>query len=644
MESEVLCQVLREDVLSRLEAASSDVSIVRKKFELIENIAKNLKIGDRFKAKAAKILYPLCLKDFKELHATLKAAERFSVLFPDGQKNEDKELYWQVFSAYCDNFLLQDPEKVMLDKTIDTLPRVLDMAADEDININVFYDRPRRETISFTRGEVIDKFYSVPYGVCISFMGQVKTQMFCERHFKPATDEARRLDAMETALAKLGPAKFMLFALHFDKYIENTTKIMPSFVKACEDNVIPAIQNNSNKYLCSVGNMFGVDFVDYGSSGFSFKCLTTKFTPYNITRLCRIAEQIPSIDDDRFEKIRMDAIYIDDVFPSLRSYVHNQGKYAHRILKRMDAYFNALQHPDKENPEYRKERLELAIDEINDSDRGYNFDKEKYIDPQNYLRRVQTNGKTEQAFEVLHRLTVNTTPKTLTTPKSSDPKMNAYFEEINRYNDFPFLAHQVFGEYLGYFNNKLIESIDQEKYGISHNMINTILWTERKAFNILENMDAGYQLGAFKNEWFKNIIMFYELTNSASVTKFDKEEFNAFFDSIKNFEMEEAYQALSKRTAGKIYELSRKQRNGGNKYQNYLASLHLPPEQNKYIRHKMNNITQLKIDSNLSGYRLSKAIFNLLSPRRCDYEALKRYMKERRSDRIPLPSKDSYYY
>lgn len=108
--------------------------------------------------------------------------------------------------------------------------------------------------------------------------------------------------------------------------------------------------------------MFGADFVDYGSSGFSFKCLTTKFTPYNITRLCRIAEQIPSIDDERFEKIRMDAIYIDDVFPTLRSYVHNQGKYAHRILKRMDAYYHAMQDPDKDDPAFRKKRLEQAID------------------------------------------------------------------------------------------------------------------------------------------------------------------------------------------------------------------------------------------------------------------------------------------
>lgn len=643
MESEVLCKVLREDVLSRLEAASSDVINMRKKFELIENIAKNLKIGEKFKAKAAKILYPLCQKDFKELYATQKAAEKFSVLLPEGQNEDDKELTWQVFSAYCDNFLLRDQENVMLNKTIDTLPRVLKMAADEDISINVFYDKPRRENISFSRSEIIDKFYSVPYGVCISFMGQVKTQMFCERHLKPASDEARRLGAMETALKKLGPAKFMLFALHFDKYIENMTKIMPSFVKACEENVVPAIQNNSNKYLCSVGNMFGADFVDYGSSGFSFKCLTTKFTPYNITRLCRIAEQIPSIDDERFEKIRMDAIYIDDVFPTLRSYVHNQGKYAHRILKRMDAYYNALQHPDEDNPEYRKERLELAIDEINDSDRGYNFDKEKYIDPQNYLKKVQTNGKTERAFEVLHRLTANTTPKTLETPKSSDPQMNAYFEEINRHTEYPFHAHQIFGEYLGYFNNKLIESINQEKYGISHNMINTILWTERKAFNILESMDAGYQLGAFKEKWFQNIIMFYELTNSASATKFDQQEFHAFFDNIKDFDMEEAYQALSRRTAGKISELSQKQRNGGNKYQNYLNTLHLPPEQDKYIRHKMKNITQLKIDSNLSGYRLSKAIFNLISPRPCKYEALKRYMKDRRKIDPPLPRKDFYY-
>ena len=99
MKSDVLCKALQEDVLSRLEAASSDVINMRKKFELIENIAKNLKIGEKFKAKAAKILYPLCQKDFKELYATQKAAEKFSVLLPEGQNEDDKELTWQVFSA-----------------------------------------------------------------------------------------------------------------------------------------------------------------------------------------------------------------------------------------------------------------------------------------------------------------------------------------------------------------------------------------------------------------------------------------------------------------------------------------------------------------------------------------------------------------
>lgn len=643
MESNVLCKALCGDVWSRLEQLSSDPVIVQKKFELIENIAQKLKIGDRFKAKAAKVLYPLCLKDFKHIHITQKAAEKFSGLFSSETSEEDKELLWQVFANYCDNYLENDKENILLQKTIDTLPQVLEMAKPETININVFYDKPRNEDISFSKSEIIDKFYSVSYGVCISFMGQIKTQMFCDRHLKQATDEARRLDAMKTALSRLGSGKFMLFALHFDKYIENTTKIMPSFVKACEDNVIPAIQNGSNKYLCSVGNMFGADFIDYGSSGFSFKCLTTKFTPYNITRLCRIAEQIPSIDNERFEKIRMDAIYIDDVFPTLRSYVHNQGKYAHRILKRMDAYYNAMQDPDKDDPAFRKKRLEQAIDEINDSDRGYNFDKERYLNPQNYLKAVHTDGKTEKVFEVLHRLTANTTPKTLTTPKTSDSRLNAYFEKINEHNQYPFHAHNIFGEYLGYFNNMLIDSIDKQEYGISHNMINTILWTERKAFNILESMDAGYQLGAFKEDWFKNIIMFYELTNSASASKFDRKEFNAFFDGIKDKRMEDAYHDLSHRTAGKVIELSQKQRNGGNKYLNYLNSLHLPQEQDKYIRHKMKTITQLKIDSNLSGYRLSKAIFNLVSPRPCNYEALRRYMKERNQPLAPLPRKDFYY-
>ena len=635
MNESILCRALRDDVVNRLEENNSSSHIVQKKFEMIDNIARSLNIGEKFKAGYASFLYPLCQKTFDELYRLTPVAESFGTLTnkPDISL-DDKLLILNVCNSYISNHFEKDTKNVLLNKTIKTLPFALEHAKEDKTKINVFYNKPKVEEVSFNKREIIEKFYSIPYGVCISFMGQIKTQIFTDRNFKSPEDEALRLDAMTYALNNLEPAKFMIYAMHFDKYIEKKTMIGAKFIKACNENVVPVVKNGTNKYLSSVGNMFGTDFIDYGSSGFAFKCLTSKFTPYNITRLCRIAEQIPSIDDQRFEKIRMDAIYISDVFENLRSYVHNQGKFAHRILKRMDAYYEVSQKPNSEKEILeRKNSLVQAIDEINNADKGYNFEKEKYLDLDNYNKSILTDGKTEKVHEVLHRLYKNTTPKTIQTPHTPFPELNAYFDEINKHDQYPFHAHEVFGEYLGKLNNHLIQSIKKQEYGIPHELINTILWSERKAFNILENMDAGYQLGAFKYDWFKNIIMFYEITNSSSSGRFDEREFNAFFDGIKDYEMEDAYHKLSQRTACNIIDLTKKQRNGANKYVHYLDTLNLSPEQHKYINHKMQNITQMKIDSNMSGYRLSKAIFNLLSPRKCGYEALARYMQERQQKR-----------
>ena len=201
-----------------------------------------------------------------------------------------------------------DREGILADKIAETCPKVLNYARPDDITVSVFYNKHHEEHVEFSKREIVDKFYSVDYGVLVANLGQIKTPIFGKRNLKDDVNEVKRLEVMSQAVGKLPPAKFMLFALHFDKYIEKLSDIDDDLMTGAIKNVVPVIKNGKNKILNSVGNIWGTDICDHGSSGFVFRCLTSRVTPYNITRLCRIAEQIPSSDENRFERIRLDAI------------------------------------------------------------------------------------------------------------------------------------------------------------------------------------------------------------------------------------------------------------------------------------------------------------------------------------------------
>lgn len=556
----------------------------------------------------------------------------------DGSE-DDKNLLCRVLSNYFKEQMNIDPNGLLVDKIAETFPKVLDYARDDDITISVFYNTHHETNVTFNKREIIDKFYSVDYGVLVANLGQVKTPIFSKRNLKEAEYEVKRLDIMSQAIDSLTPAKFMLFALHFDKYIEKLPDIDDDLAVGAIKNVVPVIKNGKNKILNSVGNIWGTDISDHGSSGFVFRCLTSKVTPYNITRLCRIAEQIPSSDENRFEQIRLDAIAVNDAFPRLRSYIHNQQPQQHKLLKRMVLYYDAVKGLNPElDVSYRTAKLQRIVNYIEANSPDYNINADDLFNIKKYdaqTRDSQSNQTTN--IEVLRRLMNNTTPRTLETPQINDPYTKHLLEELMDI-EFPFVRHDTYGLYLQKLNNHLERKMKAGSIGIQPKTINSILWSERRGFLLLQDMDAGYQLHAFKTPWFKEILRFYELTNSSQDTP--NSDLNKFLASIKDSEMEEAYIKISHRISNEIVALTQRQKKDAMEYSQYIGKLNISDGEKEKQQKKIKDSLDIKVGRNLSGYSLANALFNCISPKRTPYKALADYMKRRQESRTGIVIRD----
>ena len=639
-ENNYLSPVFVNDINERLEKNFSDEEVRKQNFNTIQNIVKNLNIGKKFKVPQAELLYLLCEKNPLELYRIRQISEKFKDIEHnlDGSE-DDKNLLCRVLSNYFKEQMNIDPDGLLVNKITETFPKVLDYARDDDITISVFYNTHHETNVTFNKREIIDKFYSVDYGVLVANLGQVKTPIFSKRNLKEAEYEVKRLDIMSQAIDSLTPAKFMLFALHFDKYIEKLPDIDDDLAVGAIKNVVPVIKNGKNKILNSVGNIWGTDISDHGSSGFVFRCLTSRVTPYNITRLCRIAEQIPSSDENRFEQIRLDAIAVNDAFPRLRSYIHNQQPQQHKLLKRMVLYYDAVKGLNPElDVSYRTAKLQRIVNYIEANSPDYNINADDLFNIKKYdaqTRDSQSNQTTN--IEVLRRLMNNTTPRTLETPQINDPYTKHLLEELMDI-EFPFVRHDTYGLYLQKLNNHLERKMKAGSIGIQPKTINSILWSERRGFLLLQDMDAGYQLHAFKTPWFKEILRFYELTNSSQDTP--NSDLNKFLASIKDSEMEEAYIKISHRISNEIVALTQRQKKDAMEYSQYIGKLNISDGEKEKQQKKIKDSLDIKVGRNLSGYSLANALFNCISPKRTPYKALADYMKRRQESRTGIVIRD----
>ena len=186
-ENNYFSPVFVNDINERLEKNFSDEAVRKQNFNTIQNIAENLNIGKKFKVPQAELLYLLCEKNPLELYRIRQISEKFKDIEHnlDGSE-DDKNLLCRVLSNYFKEQMNIDPDGLLVDKIAETFPKVLDYARDDDITISVFYNTHHETNVTFNKREIIDKFYSVDYGVLVANLGQVKTPIFSKRNLKEA--------------------------------------------------------------------------------------------------------------------------------------------------------------------------------------------------------------------------------------------------------------------------------------------------------------------------------------------------------------------------------------------------------------------------------------------------------------------------
>mgnify|MGYP000639180649 CR=1 FL=1 len=145
-ENNYLSPVFVNDINERLEKNFSDEEVRKQNFNTIQNIAKNLNIGKKFKVPQAELLYLLCEKNPLKLYRIRQISEKFKDIEHnlDGSE-DDKNLLCRVLSNYFKEQMNIDPDGLLVNKIAETFPKVLDYARDDDITISLLQYAPRNK-------------------------------------------------------------------------------------------------------------------------------------------------------------------------------------------------------------------------------------------------------------------------------------------------------------------------------------------------------------------------------------------------------------------------------------------------------------------------------------------------------------------
>lgn len=330
--------------------------------------------------------------------------------------------------------------------------------------------------------------------------------------------DGRILTSINFDLKHLGKSYPELYTEAFkDVYIE---KILP---RAIQRKDIFGVQ--SNKWGCWIhekGIAQGV-----GAANFAYKCYMTPITPRGINDLVQMAQENLAGDLATHEAIRKDALLLNSWIP--RDPVHDSSPGINDLIKKMVEYYDAT----SQNKEKAYENLKKANDNIS-------FWGDKVFDIKKY---DEYNPRThEKNIDILRRINDNMSQNKENPPVTENEMLNRLAEKASK-NNPPLLKDMLLLTQV--MNKAMLKAIDDKQLGFSPEMVNLIAWTDRKLGQSLNNMDFEYQLGFYKSEKCYDVLLFSELTHSASEI-FDKKSFDEFYEKkVKNaFDMEEAYKNI----------------------------------------------------------------------------------------------------
>ena len=325
-----------------------------------------------------------------------------------------------------------------------------------------------------------------------------------------------------------------------------------NFIEGLKNNVIPAVVQNPSHLLAGIGNLWGSLDFEYGIGDYTLKAMTSKVTPANLNELLMIAKEFPTADYAAFMQNRQDAICLNSGHfdPLLRNLIHDQHPNVAKLIQAMIGYYDAFLAKDKNLLSTTKENLIQTAKQTHKE-----LDIENLLDLQNYQENIAlADGKT--AIELLRRLQKNTNISLTPKPQNLPQDMQLAADNLDKAADYT--DYEALGKILGQINDDLCADIQHKKIGISPKKLQLINWVEQKTVEAIHRFDYEYQVGAYKEDWFKQAVLFNELTHQDS-NSFNRKKFEQWYqkDILEKAPLE-AYHALADRQNQLLEGLCRK--------------------------------------------------------------------------------------
>ena len=336
-------------------------------------------------------------------------------------------------------------------------------------------------------------------------------------------------------------------------------------LKGLKDGLLPAIRNKDPQIdiLLKSGNVWGMGEGKFGAADFFCEAYADKVTPANLNKLFLILREVPAMDLSRHEQNRLDGLTLHD-FENLRDMIHDEEIGVHEFVSAISKYYDETLSKD----EFARV-MQNTFGVFNK--RKGEQEWKKFFDPKNYdvivKEKVDGEEHSVPAINVIRRLVENTKVVFPEPPKVSDENLNELL--INLFDKGENFSKEDLNKILTYVNKKLINYMDSEQIGVEPNFIRALAWIENKNAKSIKSMNYEEQAGANKQEWFKSILLFQELTGAAE--KFDEKEFDTYINQLQKMSSEDAYKEIFKREIEKVYILSKRYTEAGK--QNLNGSL-----------------------------------------------------------------------
>ncbi len=408
-----------------------------------------------------------------------------------------------------------------------------------------------------------------------------------------------KLKILTQALPKLkNPKDIMKFGEEIDNSYQNEGKIDDVMAQGFVKNVVPFA--NKHKDFSKLVGEHDCAFGEYGLMGYNILLQTSRWTPLALNQALGVLKEVPTPDMQKRETIRTQAITLENAnFTSLRDFIHSENVGTTELVKHMLDYYQAHQSSDIKSKTTAEERIKKDLKQL-----GNDEFLSTYLDISRYDEVVDKNTN-QTAVQTLEIIAANMEKENTRPPLSGDLTLDKLSQDfmLDGYTNT-----KQYGVFLSLLNHKIIQNIEEQKIGISPQMVDLLHWCDQKNANILKNRDFEQQCGDYKSDWFKQVALFAELTNSAE-ERFNLKGFEAYYSHIpEQSYFFDAHNILLKRQRNNIFKLFARSKADQQKATNILRkkNLKLPLNEQAAAEERLANMYDQRRRRMVSGNLISE--------------------------------------